>query len=575
MPEIITEKSYSPTLKLVLTAVIASAITYVFILLSRLNSSVNITQIIFAVMGGLALLLLGMEFLSQGLRQLAGNKLKYILQKLTKNSLLGVLLGTAATGILQSSSATTVMVVGFVNTGLMQLHSAVSVIMGANIGTTVTGQIIAFNVGQFALPILAIGIFMFIFSRKEQIKFFGQTLAGVGLVFFGISLMKNELSLLSGVDSFKNLLVTFSAHPIMAVFVGALFTLVIQSSSATIGIIIALAAAKAITIESAIPLILGLNIGTTITANFAALNASPNAKRAARIHFVFNALGTLVFLIFLPQFDQFMKYISGDASVARQVANAHSIFNLVSTIIFLPFITLLVKLSFYIIPKTPREKELSYLDPLSLSSPSIACDHVKQAILHMHSVTLNTLKTMQKYIFDQDEEKGYSILDEEEQLDYYQSKVLDYMTELTKSRLNTKESNRVTRYMHVINHLEQIGDYYRVIQEIVVKMRIKDIHFSEQQRKDLSKALKQLAKFVVKNRMVIIHESKTTYAKALKSYDGWHTLKHDALLRNRVRATYKSENLVRINYFVDILLALQDIAKKNKHIATEAVDDLQ
>lgn len=304
---------------------------------------------IMGLLGGLALFLYGMQMMSQGLENAAGNKMQQILEKLTANRFLGVLVGALITAVIQSSSATTVMVVGFVNAGMMTLNQAVWIIMGANIGTTITGQLIALDAGAVAPIIAFIGVILIIFSKKEKIGYVGSILAGLGILFIGMDMMGGSMEPLAQSQSFISLLTKFS-NPILGILAGTIFTAIIQSSSASVGILQALAGSGIVTLDSAAFILFGQNIGTCITAFLAALGANRNAKRTTIIHITFNVIGTIIFTILCITTPLIPVLQGMTESVPKQIANLHTMFNVTTTLILLPFGTALTKLAQHILP---------------------------------------------------------------------------------------------------------------------------------------------------------------------------------------------------------------------------------
>ncbi|MEG2837632.1 MAG: Na/Pi cotransporter family protein, partial [Erysipelotrichaceae bacterium] len=332
---------------------------------------------ILMLVGGLALFLYGMHMMSEGLEVAAGNRMKAILEKLTSNRFVGVAVGAIITAIIQSSSATTVMVVGFVNSSLLQLEQAVWLIMGANIGTTITGQLIALDISKIAPLFAIIGVVMVSFIKKKKINYIGEIIAGLGILFIGMGMMSNAMIPLRDYQPFINLIANFS-NPIIGILVGALFTAVIQSSSASVGILQALVMAGVLPFSSAIYVLFGQNIGTCITAVLASIGANRNAKRTTIIHLSFNIIGTVIFLFvvsFLPFTDWMMSITSNPAA---QIANTHTVFNLVTTLALLPFGAYLAKLAKIILPLKPEESEdednfsLSYINENNIGSVAIA-----------------------------------------------------------------------------------------------------------------------------------------------------------------------------------------------------------
>ncbi|NCC88667.1 MAG: Na/Pi cotransporter family protein, partial [Clostridia bacterium] len=307
----------------------------------------QVLPFLYAVVGGLGLFLYGMKLMSDGLQKSAGDGLRKILEKLTSNRIIGAFVGIVITSIIQSSSATTVMVVGFVNAGLLKLTQALSVVLGANIGTTITGQIIAFKITELALPAIGIGAFMRIFLKHPRVHYYGEVLIGFGMLFLGLDIMTDSFGPLKASPGFKDLFVTFSRNPVMAVLAGAVLTMIIQSSSATLGITMVLAFNGIIDFYTAAAFVLGENIGTTVTANIAAIGTSRAARRAALGHFLFNVIGVIYMLVllkymmaavdyFTPGNPDFINPDNTKPNISRHIANFHTLFNIINTIIFLP-----------------------------------------------------------------------------------------------------------------------------------------------------------------------------------------------------------------------------------------------
>lgn len=344
---------------------------------------------IMGLLGGLALFLYGMQMMSQGLENAAGNKMQQILEKLTANRFLGVLVGALITAVIQSSSATTVMVVGFVNAGMMTLNQAVWIIMGANIGTTITGQLIALDAGAVAPIIAFIGVILIIFSKKEKIGYVGSILAGLGILFIGMDMMGGSMEPLAQSQSFISLLTKFS-NPILGILAGTIFTAIIQSSSASVGILQALAGSGIVTLDSAAFILFGQNIGTCITAFLAALGANRNAKRTTIIHITFNVIGTIIFTILCITTPLIPVSQGMTESAPKQIANLHTMFNVTTTLILLPFGTALTKLAQHILPdpKTgePVQGQIGHLQTKNsdvLGMASITLEETKRKLEDM------------------------------------------------------------------------------------------------------------------------------------------------------------------------------------------------
>ncbi|MCX7661622.1 MAG: Na/Pi cotransporter family protein, partial [Candidatus Omnitrophica bacterium] len=341
-----------------------------------------IKELIFGIVGGLGLFIYGIWEMSEGLHKASGERMRRILHNLTGSPLKGVLVGAGITSVIQSSSATTVMVVGFVNAGLMTLRQALGVIFGANIGTTITAQLIAFKLTDYALLIIGLGMLVVFISKKKTHKYVGEFLLGFGILFLGLNILTKAVKPLGGYAWFNNLFIRFGKNPILGIFAGALVTAILQSSSVTTGMVLGLAMANLIDLTSALPLILGCNIGTCVTALIASVGTSISAKRAAIAHLMFNVIGVVIFLPILSIFRNFILHTSG--SLARQIANAHTFFNVINTIIFLPFVGLYVKFLNKIV-KGKEEEEMEYLPKYLerhlLNTPPIAIEAAIKEII--------------------------------------------------------------------------------------------------------------------------------------------------------------------------------------------------
>lgn len=433
----------------------------------------------FQLAGGLGLFIFGMKQMGEGLQKIAGNKLQKMIGLLTTNPLLGIMVGALVTALIQSSSATTVMTVGFVNAGLMTLRQAMGIIMGANIGTTITAQLIAFNLGDFALPAVAIGAGLLFFSSKKSFKYMGQILLGFGVLFLGLDVMKETMEPLAASGGFRQLFYTLGANPILGVFVGIMSTALVQSSSATIGILIGLASVGAIDYQIAIPILLGDNIGTTITALLSSFGTKMAAKRAALGHMLFNVLGTTLFLIifyFIPNIanllESFFNWIAVGTgrvmTIERLIANTHTLFNLANTIIWLPFINFLTALVLKIIPGQEEilTKGPIYLDERMLKTPIVALEQAHKELLRMADLAYSNVGDARRAFLDQDEKLIENVLEREEAIDKIEAAMNDYLVKLLRMPLSEENSNRINNYFNLINDIERIGDHAENIVEL-------------------------------------------------------------------------------------------------------------
>ncbi|MDY5265004.1 MAG: Na/Pi cotransporter family protein [Eubacteriales bacterium] len=453
----------------------------------------NIVFSILTLLAGCGVFIAGMNMMSDGLERSAGGGMKKLLGKLSNNRFAGVGVGMAVTAIIQSSSATSVMVIGFVNAGIMTLMQATAIIMGANIGTTVTGLIVslsAFDVSLYASVLAFIGVMM-TFIKKEKVKIVGSTLCGLGLLFVGLDAMSGAFNNAEIKGFFEDLLASID-FPLLLILVGALFTALIQSSSAATGLIIIMVGQGVIPVENALFIVLGSNIGTCITAILASIGASTNAKRTAFIHLMFNVIGTIIFTIILWIFTKpIVSALSNISNPQMQIAWFHVIFNVSTTIILLPFIKYLVKFATFVIKdKKVKEKKndtpkLKFIDELLLSTPAIALMQVQKEIEHMASLSKQNLEKSYIVLTSQDDSKKDEILKTEENIDFANNAITKYLIKLSPN-LDASDETRVAGYFHVINDVERLGDHAENFYEIGTQMKEAGLKFSETAQNEIN-----------------------------------------------------------------------------------------
>lgn len=428
-------------------------------------------QITFGLLGGLAIFIFGMNMMSESLQKAAGEKMKKILGILTVNPVMGVLAGAIATAVMQSSSATTVMVIGFVSAGLMSLKQGISVILGANIGTTMTAQLLAFNISDYIFVIIFAGFIVSFVFKSEKIKSVGQTIFAFGLLFEGIQIMSSVMKPLAASPVFINMIDHVSGMPVFGVLVGTLMTLVVQSSSATIAVLQNFAAqagpdgvSSIIGLAGAIPILLGDNIGTTITALLACIGQSRDAKRTALAHCTFNITGAFLFIWFVKPYAHFIQAISTKGPevevIARQIANAHTIFNITMTLIWLPLIWLLVKIVVKILPykeKNSKQKEVPiFLDPRLISQPAVAMEMVAREILRCSGMVEHMIHRLNHAIERQDLRRVDSILKESIVVRKLYDNIVSYLSSLFSSGSMTEEqANQTAGMMYILSDIER------------------------------------------------------------------------------------------------------------------------
>ena len=496
------------------------------------------TTDILMLLGGLALFLYGMQMMSNGLETAAGNKMKQILEKLTSNRIKGVLVGAIITAVIQSSSATTVMVVGFVNTGLMTLNQAVWVIMGANIGTTITGQLIALDIGAIAPLIAFLGVACIMFVKNEKIRHISSIFAGLGVLFIGMDMMGDAMAPLQDSATFINFMTTFK-NPLMGIAIGAIFTALIQSSSASVGILQALASTGMIPLSSAVFILFGQNIGTCITAVLAAIGTRPNAKRTTIIHLMFNIIGTIIFTIIslTTPFVSIMEGITSDP--VAQIANVHTTFNIITTLLLLPFGTYMAKLATKILPESQEETEqvqhLKYIVPFESNYPvghaTLVISQIQREVTRMIEKVKANVEASYNALLKGEGAPLDEIEETEEYIDYLNTEISRYIVRLMSVEMSEDDTRRINNYYLALSNIERIGDHAMNIAEYTRNMKKWDISFSDDARTEIKK-MKQVSMNILD---VIDFTDATTPAAQLETISKYEFLMDDMEKKYRKR----------------------------------------
>ncbi|HGM3801876.1 TPA: Na/Pi cotransporter family protein [Clostridioides difficile] len=440
-------------------------------------------NIVISLIGGLGLFLYGMSLMGEGLQKSAGDKLKKIIELLTSNVVMGVLVGTVVTGIIQSSSATTVMVVGFVNAGIMNLSQAIGVIMVANIGTTVTAQLVSFNLEGIAPIALGIGILFYLFTSNQKTKHLSEILIGFGILFTGMEFMKDAVAPLAEYKAFTDALLYFSKNPVLGILAGFAITGIVQSSSASMGMLIALASQGILPLSSALPILYGDNIGTCVTSLLSSVGASRNARRAAVMHLSFNVIGTIIFMLVLNKPISAIVTHFDPTDTARQIANAHTLFNLTNVIILLPFSKYIVKLANRLIPIKETESEIvnntKYLDERMFSTPSIALGNTVQEVVRMGHKATNSLEHSIAGFLNKSNEDINKAFESEKVVNKLQKDILNYLLKLSKEPLRDDERFRTDLLFNTVNDIERVSDHAENIAELAMSVKEMNISFSD------------------------------------------------------------------------------------------------
>ncbi|WP_017756251.1 Na/Pi cotransporter family protein [Calidifontibacillus oryziterrae] len=433
----------------------------------------DIQKMIFEFLGGLGIFLFGIKFMGDGLQKSAGNKLRDILDKFTTNPIMGIFAGIIVTVLIQSSSGTTVLTVGLVNAGFMTLKQAIGVIMGANIGTTVTAFIIGIKISDYALPIIAAGSILLFFFKNKKVHYIGQCVFGFGALFFGLELMGDGMKPLRSLEAFQELTVSMSNNPLLGVIIGTVFTVIVQSSSATIGILQELFSQGALDLKAALPVLFGDNIGTTITAILASIGSSIAARRAALTHVIFNIVGTTIFMIILGLYTRFITNLQTSMNLNEEmtIAFAHGTFNIANTLMQAPFIALLALIVTKLIPGEENiiEYNTKGLDPLLIGqSPSIALGQAKKEIIRMGEFSIKGLEETNHYLNNKQPVHSELATQYESALNNLDRKITQYLVDIASSgELTEGDSEIHSILMNTVNDIERIGDHFENIVELV------------------------------------------------------------------------------------------------------------
>jgi len=547
--------------------------------------------VIFQVLGGLGLFIFGMRIMSDGLKKVAGKKLRAVLSAVSSNRVIACVTGTVITSIIQSSSATSVMVVGFVDAGLLTLTQAVGVIFGANIGTTVTAQLIAFNINNYALPIIAMGVLLRFFFASKKWQQWGEVLMGFGILFFGLSTMKAGLAPLRGEPAFIAFLTRFQAqnlHEILlCIFVSTALTTAIQSSSATVGIIMALASQGLLSFEGSVALILGTNIGTTVTAQLAGIGSNINARQTAMAHTLFNVFGVIFIIFIFPYFVNAVVYLTthflsighpdllvgGEKPfISRHIANAHTFFNVIIGIIFLFILPYLVKVAIWL---TPRGKEehldeiyhIKYLDRRYLDTPEVALVQAKQEIIRMADEAQTMFDEVTRGLKIRNSKKLAKWKGREDMLDNLQKEIIDFLVKVMQQNIIVEESREITTLMRMTNNIERIGDEIEDIAEALERMIEDKLYFSEKAIQDFMTVSFEARKFLTLVFEGIKEENRQIMPDAVKLVNSVNQMTEEMRLSHHDRLVEGVCEIDRGMVFIDILNAFEKMGGSCYNVA--------
>ena len=504
--------------------------------------SINWQEIIFHFLGGLGLFLYSIKTMGDGLQQAAGDRLRYYIDKYTSNPFLGVLVGIVVTALIQSSTGVTVITVGLVSASLLTLRQAIGIIMGANIGTTVTSFIIGFKLGEYALPLIFLGTMFLFFTKNRTANNIGRILFGVGGIFYALNLISAGMSPLKDLPQFKEYMVTLGQNPILGVVAGAVITVLIQASSATIGILQGLYAGGFLDLKGALPVLFGDNIGTTLTVIIAAAGANVSAKRVAATHVTFNVLGTILCLILLGPFTAMIEYFQAllHLSPEMTIAFSHGAFNVSNTIVQFPFIG---ALAYFVTKLIPGEDEVVKYEPLYLDeqlikqAPSIALGNAKKELLHLGNYAVKAFDLSYDYIINSDDkvaEKGHKT---EEAINTIDEKLTRYLISLSSEALSQKESEVLTNILDSSRDLERIGDHAEALINLNDYLQRKNVQFSNSALEELEDIYRQTSDFV-KDALESVENNDLEKAQALIE-------RHEAI--NKMERVLRKTHIKRLN----------------------------
>lgn len=526
-------------------------------------------NIALTVLGGLGLFLYGMTIMSTGLQKTAGNELKKIIEVLTTNIYMGVLVGTVVSVLIQSSSGTSVMVIGFVNAGIMSLTQAAGVIMGANIGTTITGQLIAFNLAEYAPLAVIIGVALLIFSSKKRVQDFSEVIIGIGILFIGMDMMSGGLVLLAEFPEFIQLMSTLDS-PILGVFTGLVLTTLIQSSSAAVGLLQALGTEGLITIQHAFPVLLGGNIGTTTTGLLSSIGANKNAKRTALMNLIFNIVGTIVFVTILSVPTRNLVLAISPDNVSRQIANAHTFFNVISVLIQLPFIGYIIKFVNWIIPGEDETEATAtiYLDKRIIETPSIALGQVNKEILRMADLVLENLTQVKEALLNRDMSLTEEILNREELINQLDHEITNYLMSLSSESLSDLQQIEINKKLYTINDFERMGDHVDNIEGLTRYMVENDVTFTDPAVKDLTDLFNKCIEVVIATKKAFEFSDEDLSREIYKIEDEVDRIEEDNRDKHIERSNKKLCGAESGMVFLETLSNLERLSDHANNIAT-------
>lgn len=543
-------------------------------------NTLNWQQIIFSFLGGLGMFLFCIKYMGDGLQLAAGDRLKYILDKYTTSPFLGVLVGIFVTVLIQSSSGTSVITIGLVSAGLLTLRQAIGIIMGANIGTTITSFIIGFNISHFSLPIIFLGAALLFFTKVKTLNNAGRILFGFGGIFYALTLMSGAMEPLKYLPDFRVWTVNLSKNPVLGVFVGTLITMLVQASSATISILQNLYQEGLIDLKGALPVLFGDNIGTTITAIIAVIGSNTSAKRLAASHVMFNVIGTVIFLILLSPFSSFIGFMQKflHLNPKMTIAFSHGTFNAVTTVLLFPFIGALE----YIVVKLIKEKKevekdvytVKYLDPMLMGTPSIALGQVKLELIEMTNFSLENIKESVEFFNTREEKYAKEVEEKEEVINYIDQEITKYLTGILRENLNDKDGEDVTAYLDMCRDIERIGDHAAgIIREVNLGMK-KSLKFSNLVYEEVDTLTKIIVKMIELSIEAVRDSNKEKAIEVLDLHNKLYTKDKEIRKKHQKRLSAQECEIKSGLLYTDLLLHFTRVGDHARNLAEKVINGM-
>lgn len=539
----------------------------------------NWQDIVFNFIGGLGLFLFSIKYMGDGLQQAAGDRLRYYIDRYTSNPFLGILVGLAMSALIQSSSGVTVITVGLVSAGLLNLRQAIGIVMGANIGTTVTSFMIGFKLGDYALPMIALGAALLFFTSNKKLNNLGRVIFGVGGIFFSLNLMGDAVDPLKSVDAFRDYLATLGDKPLMGVLIGTVLTMMVQASSAIIGIVQGLHGSDLLDLQGAIPILLGSNIGTCITAVLASIGSTIAAKRVAWAHVLFNVIGTLIFMILLVPFTGFIDLLQGHLHLTPEmtIAFAHGAFNITNTIILLPFIGVLAFLVTKLIPgqeESVTKYEALYLDKILITqAPAIALGNAKKELIHLASYAIQSLEASYSYLKTADEKYSDYVHRYEKAVNTIDEELTNYLIAISNEALNPSENEVLAGILDASRDLERIGDHSEALVVLIDHMFSKEAHFSEEADRELREMYHKAHRMILDSIRAITDGDKVLSEELLERHSDIQRMERQ-IRKNHIRRLNNGECSAQAGLnFVDILSHYTRMSDHAANLAEKVIEN--